>query len=113
MYLELPPVGGELLIWPLGFAPGLKGRWDFYRHAHTLAKLTTPDEAGQATLRKRLADALQAAAASEAGAEEAATAAAAASRAPAGPLRVRPQPGDLVIICTQVQVKSPLAYNVP
>ena len=49
-YLELPPVGGDLHIWPVSF----KNRWDFYRHAATLSLLTTPDEAGQRALRQQL-----------------------------------------------------------
>lgn len=107
LYLEMPPVGGELLVWPLGFGTGVKGRWDFYRHARTLAKLTTPNEQDQASLRKALVAALKEANAKEAAAAattaiEQASVEEAVSTPRDGPLRLRPQPGDLVIICTQV-----------
>ena len=54
----------------------LRSRWDFYRHAATLAALTAPpgaDAAGQQRLRASLPP----------------------------PLRVRPEPGDLVLLCVQ------------
>ena len=102
-------------MWPLGFKTGWKGRWDFYRHASTLAKLTTPNEEDQASLRKALAAALKEANTNEAAAassveDEAGHAAEASgdqagdavSTPRVGPLRLRPQPGDLVILCTQV-----------
>jgi len=72
IYLQLPPVGGELQIWPLR----VRSRWDFYRHGVTWSALTTPDEGGQRTLRKALAATIP-------------------------PLRLRPAPGDLVLLCAQ------------
>jgi hypothetical protein len=50
-----------------------KSRWDFYRHASTLSLLTSPDEDSQRRLRLRLPP----------------------------PLRLRPDPGDLIILCAQ------------
>ena len=73
VYLEVPPVGGELHVWPLSW----RSRWDFYRHAATLSLLTTPDEEAQRRLRRAF------------------------SAAAVEPLRLLPQPGDLVLICVQ------------
>jgi len=50
IYLQLPPVGGEIHIWGVSF----KNRWDFYRHASTLSLMTTPDEPSQNLLRSIL-----------------------------------------------------------
>jgi hypothetical protein len=50
-----------------------RNRWDFYRHATTLSLFTTPNEDAQRQLRRIL---------------------------PA-PMRLRPEPGDLVLICVQ------------
>ena len=48
IYLEMPPVGGNLQVWPVAW----QRRYDFYRHASLLSGLTTPDEGGQRALRR-------------------------------------------------------------
>ena len=100
VYLEVPPTGGELHIWnvawvsvklesclcvvpiktetnyrtELSFPSTVKySRWDFYRHAATLSLLTNPNEEAQRQLRGRLPP----------------------------PLRIRPEAGDLIVICAQ------------
>lgn len=68
-YLRQPAAGGDLELWPLG----PRSRWDFYRNAHTLSKLTSIDEGDQRALREAL---------------------------PA-PKILRVRPGDLVLLCVQ------------
>lgn len=71
LYLAMPRAGcgGELLIYDVE----VNSRWDFYRHAPTLAHLTAPGEEGQEVLRAKLPP----------------------------PRVIRPGPGDLVVLCAQ------------
>merc|ERR1712232_1528649 len=50
VYLQNPPSGGELLIWPISYT----SRWDFYRNAWTLSMCLTQLPEAQAYLRKQL-----------------------------------------------------------
>mmetsp|Transcript_13843 Transcript_13843/g.22584 ORF Transcript_13843/g.22584 Transcript_13843/m.22584 type:complete len:306 (+) Transcript_13843:82-999(+) len=52
IYLQTPPSGGELEIWPLTFS----NRWDFYRNAATLSLCLVQDADAQQVLRQRLGD---------------------------------------------------------
>lgn len=93
LYLDMPRTGGgELLIYDVEWT----SRWDFYRHAPTLANLTAPGEEGQALLRAKLPP----------------------------PKVIRPAPGDLILLCaqrphavqgfplgTRVSIQSFLAYK--
>lgn len=70
LYLDLPVTGGgELLIYDVE----VWSRWDFYRHASTLACLTAPGEEGQERLRATLPR----------------------------PKVIKPEAGDLILLCTQ------------
>ncbi|CAN0391073.1 unnamed protein product [Phaeothamnion confervicola] len=48
IYLQMPPAGGELQIWPVAF----KSKWDFYRHAATLSLLMAQAPGAQERLRR-------------------------------------------------------------
>lgn len=72
IYLGLPPTGGELHIFNLAFWT----RWQFYANAQTLSLLTLPDQQAQHLLRSKLMKL-------------------------SPPLKLRPDPGDLVLLCTQ------------
>ncbi len=70
LYLDMPRAGGgELLVYDVE----VSSRWDFYRHAPTLAHLTAPGEEGQEALRKKLPP----------------------------PRVIKPSPGDLILLCAQ------------
>ena len=70
LYLDMPRAGGgELLIYDVE----VRSRWDFYRHAPTLAHLTAPGEEGQAVLRAKLPR----------------------------PQVIKPTAGDLILLCAQ------------
>ena len=50
VYLQTPPAGGELEIWPLTW----RTRWEFAKNAFTLSKLLLNDEDSQRYVRSRL-----------------------------------------------------------
>lgn len=50
VYLQTPPSGGELLLWPISY----ETRTQFYRNAYTLSMCLSQDSVAQAYLRDRL-----------------------------------------------------------
>ncbi|KAG7362657.1 hypothetical protein IV203_026017 [Nitzschia inconspicua] len=67
--MRVPEPHPVLELWPLN----IRNRWDWYRNAKTLSKLSSQDVEGQIQLRKALGP----------------------------PIQVAVQPGDLVVICAQ------------